>query len=42
MIRRANRTAQILLQDDGIKMTRPLRQKILNYQSDMGYQMLTK
>ena len=37
MIRNANRTAQILLQDKGIKMTRDLRQKIVNYQSDLGY-----
>ena len=37
MIKRASRTAQILLQDKGIKMTRPLRKKIISYQSDMGY-----
>ena len=42
MIKKASRTAQILLQDKGIKMTRPLRQKIISYQSDLGYQLLTR
>ena len=31
MIKRAGRTAQILLQDRGIKITKPLRQKIITY-----------
>lgn len=42
MIKCANRTAQILLQDKGINLTRSLRQKIVNYQSDLGYQLLSK
>ena len=37
MIKRASRTAQILLQDKGIQMSKPLRKKIISYQSDIGY-----
>ena len=31
-----------MLQDQGIKLSKPMRQKIITYQSDLGYQLLTK
>ena len=42
LINVAGRAAQILLQDDGIKMTQSLRHKIIRYQSDLGANILRK
>ena len=42
LISQASRTAQILLQDEGIKMTQSLRRKIIDYQSDLGSKILLR
>ena len=42
LINDAGRAAQILLQDEGIKMTQSLRRKIIRYQSDLGANILLK
>ena len=42
LIGAASRTAQILLQDEGIRMTRSLRKKIIAYQGDLGAKILDR
>ena len=42
MINQASRTAQILLQDEGIKMSQSLRHKIIRYQGDLGANILRR
>lgn len=42
LIKRAERTAQILLQDEGIRMSQGMRRKIIDYQGDLGHKILMK
>ena len=42
LIQRAGRTAQILLQDEGVRLSRTMRRKIIDYQGDLGHKILMK